>query len=61
MGIPRPAYNDGGCASPSPEASQDWHKALESVPDDENDPEGVNLGQERDNSAWEGIIWPGKE
>jgi hypothetical protein len=31
------------------------------MPDDENDPEGVNLGQERDNSAWEGIIRPGKE
>jgi hypothetical protein len=29
------------------------------MPDDENDPEGVNLGQERYNSAWEGIIRPG--
>jgi hypothetical protein len=38
--------------------SQDWHKALESIPDDENDLEGVNLGQERDNLAWEGIIRP---
>jgi hypothetical protein len=57
-GIPRQAYNDGGCASPSLEASQDWHKALESMPDEEYVPEGVNLGQERYNSAWEGIIWP---
>jgi hypothetical protein len=29
------------------------------MPDDENDLEGVNLGHERDNSAWEGIIRPG--
>jgi hypothetical protein len=58
-GVPRPAYNDGGCASPSLEASQDWHKTLESMLNDENDLEGVNLGQERDNSAWEGVIRPG--
>jgi hypothetical protein len=44
-GIPRPAYNDdGGCASSSLEASQNWHKAMESMPNDENDLEGVNLG-----------------
>jgi hypothetical protein len=33
-GVPRPAYNDEGCASPSLEASQDWHKAMESMPDE---------------------------
>jgi hypothetical protein len=42
-GVPRPAYDGGGYASPSLEASQDWHKALESMPNDENSPEGVNL------------------
>jgi hypothetical protein len=42
-GVPRPAYGDGGCASPSLEASQDWHKRLESMPNDENISEGVNL------------------
>jgi hypothetical protein len=42
-GVPRPAYNDGGCASPSLEASQDWHDALEAMPDEEYMPEGVNL------------------
>jgi hypothetical protein len=29
------------------------------MPNDENDPEGVNLGQKRNNSAWEGVIRPG--
>jgi hypothetical protein len=32
---------------------------MRSMPNDENDPEAVNLGQEKDNSAWEGVIWPG--
>jgi hypothetical protein len=27
-------HNDGGCASPSLEASQDWHKAMESMLDE---------------------------
>jgi hypothetical protein len=43
-GIPRPAYGDGEYASPSPEASQDWHKVLESMPDKEYVPEVVNIG-----------------
>jgi hypothetical protein len=43
-GVPRPAYDDGGCTSPSLEASQDWHKMLKSMLDDENSPEGVDLG-----------------
>jgi hypothetical protein len=59
MGIPRPAYNEGGCASLSPEASQHWHKALEPMPNDENDPEGVNLSQERSNPAWARESQPG--
>jgi hypothetical protein len=42
-GVPRPAYDDGGCASSSLEAFQNWHEAMESMPNDENDPEGVNL------------------
>jgi hypothetical protein len=33
-GVLRPAYNDGRCASPSREASQDWHKVLEWMPDE---------------------------
>jgi hypothetical protein len=57
-GIPRPAYNDGGCASLSLEASQDWHKTLESMPDKENNPEGVNPSPEEVNSAWEVESWP---
>jgi hypothetical protein len=43
-GIPRPAYDDGGCASPSLEASQDWHEVLEAMLDEEYVPEGVNPG-----------------
>jgi hypothetical protein len=58
-GVPRPSYNDGGCASPSLEASQDWHKALESMPDEKNDPEGVNPGPEEVNPAWEVESRPG--
>jgi hypothetical protein len=58
-GIPRPAYDDGGCASLSLEASQDWHKVLESMSDEEYVPNKVNLGPQGDNSAWEGIIRPG--
>jgi hypothetical protein len=30
-GVPRPAYDGGECASPSLEASQNWHKELESM------------------------------
>jgi hypothetical protein len=43
-GVPRPAYDGGGYASPSLEASQDWHKVLESMLDEEYVLEGVNLG-----------------
>jgi hypothetical protein len=43
-GVPRPAYDNGGCASPSLEASQDWHKVLEMMLDEEYVPEGVNIG-----------------
>jgi hypothetical protein len=43
-GVPRPAYDDGGCASPSLEASQDWHDALEAMLDEEYALEGVNPG-----------------
>jgi hypothetical protein len=43
-GVPRPAYDDGGYASPSLEVSQDWHKALELIPDEKYIPEVVNLG-----------------
>jgi hypothetical protein len=43
-GIPRPAYDDGGCASPSLEASQDWHDALELMLNEEYALEVVNLG-----------------
>jgi hypothetical protein len=43
-GVPRLAYDDGGCASLSLEASQDWHKALEAMPDEEYVPDKVNLG-----------------
>jgi hypothetical protein len=46
-GIPRPAYEDGGCASPSLEASQDWHDALEAMLDEEYVPERVNPSLER--------------
>jgi hypothetical protein len=44
MGIPRPAYSGGECASLSLEASQDWHDALEAMLDEEYVPEGVNIG-----------------
>jgi hypothetical protein len=44
MGVPRPAYSGGECASPSLEASQDWHDALEAMLDEEYVPEGVNIG-----------------
>jgi hypothetical protein len=57
--VPRPAYNDGGCASLSLEASQDWHKALESMSDEENNSEGVNPGPEEVNLAWEVESRPG--
>jgi hypothetical protein len=50
-GVPRPAYNDGGCASPSLEASQDWHKMMESMPDEYYAPEEINLGPKRANPA----------
>jgi hypothetical protein len=43
-GVPRPAYGNGECASPSLEASQDWHKVLESMLGEEYIPEGLNLG-----------------
>jgi hypothetical protein len=43
-GVPRPAYGDGECASSSLEAAQNWHKALESIPNKEYVPEGLNLG-----------------
>jgi hypothetical protein len=43
-GVPRPAYNNGGCASPSLEASQDWHNALELMLDEEYVSEVVNIG-----------------
>jgi hypothetical protein len=33
-GVPRPAYDDGGCASLSLVASQDWHTMLEMMPDE---------------------------
>jgi hypothetical protein len=57
--VPRPAYDDGGCASLSLEASQDWQKALEAKPDEEYVPDKVNLGPQGVNSAWEAIAWPG--
>jgi hypothetical protein len=50
-GIPRPAYDDGGCASPSLEASQDWHDALEAIPDKYYMLEEANLGLEWANPA----------
>jgi hypothetical protein len=43
-GVPRPAYDGGGYASPSLEASQDWHKTLESMLNEEYAPEVVNIG-----------------
>jgi hypothetical protein len=52
-GVPRPAYGDGECASPSLEASQDWHKAVELMPNEEYVPERVNLAQKRSNPARE--------
>jgi hypothetical protein len=44
MGVPRPAYGGGEYASPSLEASQDWHRVLEAKLDEEYVPEGVNIG-----------------
>jgi hypothetical protein len=44
MGVPRPAYGGGECASPSLEASQDWHDVLELMLDEEHIPEGLNIG-----------------
>jgi hypothetical protein len=38
-GVPRPAYDGGGGASPSLEASQDWHKMLEPMLGEEYIPE----------------------
>jgi hypothetical protein len=46
-GVPRPAYDGGECASPSLEASQDWHEVLGTMLDEEYIPEEVNLAQER--------------
>jgi hypothetical protein len=43
MGVPRPAYDGEGYASPSLEASQDWHDALEVMPDEESMPEGARI------------------
>jgi hypothetical protein len=51
MGVPRPAYDGEGYASPSLEAYQDWHDALEAMLDEEYIPEEVNLAQERNNPA----------
>jgi hypothetical protein len=59
-GVPRPAYNDGGCASLSQRASQDWHKTLESMPDEGYALEEANIGPERAKSAWRGLIRPAK-
>jgi hypothetical protein len=42
-GVPRPAYDDGGYASPSLEASRDWHKALELMLDEKYILKVVNL------------------
>jgi hypothetical protein len=44
MGVPRPAYGGGEYASPSLEASKDWHRVLEAKLDEEYVPEGVNIG-----------------
>jgi hypothetical protein len=57
-GVPRPAYDGEGYASPSLEASQDWHDALEAMLDEEYVPEGVNLVQERSNPAQQCISRP---
>jgi hypothetical protein len=43
QGASQDQHNDGGCANLSLEASQDWHKAMEAMPDEENSPKGVNL------------------
>jgi hypothetical protein len=43
-GVPRLVYDGEGYASPSLEASQDCHDALESMLDEEYVPEGVNIG-----------------
>jgi hypothetical protein len=59
-GIPRQAYNDGGCASLSQRASQDWHKTPELMPDEEYVPEKVHLGPEGAKSAWGILAWPSR-
>jgi hypothetical protein len=59
--VPRPAYDDGGCAGPSLEASQDWHDALEAILDEEYVPEGVNLVQERSNPVQTCLSRPSME
>jgi hypothetical protein len=51
-GVPRPAYDGGEYASPSLEASQDWHQAVESMPDEGSVPEKINLVQNRAKSAY---------
>jgi hypothetical protein len=60
QGASQDQHNDGGYASLILEASQDWHKAMESMPDEENVLEGVNLGHKGAKSAWEGEIRPGE-
>jgi hypothetical protein len=47
MGVPRPAYDHGGCASPSLGASQDWHKVLEAKLYEEDVPDKAELGPEK--------------
>jgi hypothetical protein len=58
-GIPSPAYIDGRCASLSQGASQDWHRTIKLMLDEEYSPEGVNPGREGANPAWGEIIRPG--
>jgi hypothetical protein len=55
-GVPRPAYDDGGSASPSLEASQDWHNELELK---KMSRIRLNLAQRRLISAYKGIIRTG--
>jgi hypothetical protein len=59
MGVPRPTYDGGGYASLSLEASQDWHTALELMPDEESMPEVANLGLVEEYLGLGGIIRPG--
>jgi hypothetical protein len=51
QGASQDQHNNGGCASLILEASQDWHKAMELMPDEENVPEEVNLGPKGPNLA----------